>query len=173
LHLNETQGLSFGERHGGRSTRVESIQSEFAHASFDSYLSENILQAMWEKWVFIASLAGVTCLMRAAVGDVLAAGSVHWPIRIYEECEQIAADAGFPPGQSSRELSLRMLTTSGSKLTASMLRDIEGGGRTEVEQILGDLLSRRKSDSAEFSILGAALLHVRSYEKRRERELGD
>ena len=39
-----------------------------------SRLSTAILQEMWEKWVFIATIAGITCLMRATVGDIVAAG---------------------------------------------------------------------------------------------------
>jgi len=52
-----------------------------------------------------------------------------------------------------------------------MLRDIENRGRTEVDQILGDLLQRRNSTSAGPSILAMAHLHVKAYEERRKREL--
>ena len=38
-----------------------------------SQLSQSILQEMWDKWVFIAAAAGITCLMRAAVGDIVQA----------------------------------------------------------------------------------------------------
>jgi 2-dehydropantoate 2-reductase len=172
LHLNDSHGLSFGERSGGRSTRVDSIQSVFAGAAFDGRASNNILQAMWEKWVFIAAAAGITCLMRASVGDIGAAGGTQWSAQIYEECARIASDTGFAPGQPIRDLSLKTLTAAGSKLTASMLRDIEGGGRTEVDHILGDLLRRRKSDVAGVSILATAHVHVKAYEARRKRELG-
>jgi 2-dehydropantoate 2-reductase len=179
LHLNDSAGLTFGERNGGRSARVDSIQSVFRDAAFDSRASENILQAMWEKWVFIASAAGITCLMRSALGDIGAAGGTSWSVQIYEECARIAAEAGFAPSQPGRDVSLKTLTTPGSKLTASMLRDIEGGGRTEVDQILGDLLARRRSPTTrsntdpttDFSILAAAHLHVKAYEARRNREL--
>jgi 2-dehydropantoate 2-reductase len=168
IHLNELHGISFGERKGGRSARADAIQKAFSEAIFDCQVSENILQGMWEKWVFIASLAGITCLMRSAIGDIIAAGGAEWLARLYEECAQIATDAGFPPGQPSRDLSLRMMGSPGSKLTASMLRDMEGGGRTEVEQILGDLVRRRKTNTVSFSIL-----HVKAYETRRKRELGE
>jgi 2-dehydropantoate 2-reductase len=172
LHLNELHSISSGERKGGRSTRVDAIYKEISEAPFDFKVSENILQGMWEKWLFIATLAGVTCLMRAAIGDIIEAGGAEWPARLYEECVQIATEAGFPPAQPSRDVGLKMMSTPGSKLTASMLRDVEGGGRTEADQILGDLLSRRKSNPASFSILSAAYLHLKAYECRRIRELG-
>jgi 2-dehydropantoate 2-reductase len=52
-----------------------------------------------------------------------------------------------------------------------MLRDIESGGRTEADQILGDLLQRRKSKPTGQSILAVARLHVKAYDARRKREL--
>jgi 2-dehydropantoate 2-reductase len=79
-------------------------------------------------------------------------------------------DAGFPPAGPARQTVLTYLTTPGSLFSASMLRDIESRGRTEVDQILGDLLQRRKSSSTS-PILAMAHLHVKAYEARRKREL--
>jgi 2-dehydropantoate 2-reductase len=127
---------------------------------------------MWEKWIFIAAAAGITCLMRSAIGDIGAAGGADSAAQIYEECAQIAAENGFPPGEQARQAGLKSQTTPGSLLTASMLRDIESRGRTEVDQILGDLLRRRKTPISGLSILAMARLHVEAYEARRMRELG-
>lgn len=171
LHLNNTHGLTFGERSGRRSERAEAIQAQLAAAPFDARLSDNVLQSMWEKWAFIAAAAGITCLMRASVGDICEAGGVDLSAQIYDECAQIAAEAGHPPSPPVRERSLATITAAGSPLTASMLRDIESHGRTEVAQIFGDLLERRKSKSTGLSILTVAHLHVRAYEARRKREL--
>src|SRR5205823_5782471 len=74
LHLNDIHGISFGEREVSRSLRVERIAAEFSGARFDARLSEAVLHEMWEKWVFIAAGAGITCLMRATIGDIEAAG---------------------------------------------------------------------------------------------------
>ena len=43
-------------------------------AKFEAVSSEEIILVMWEKWVFLATLAGITCLTRSAVGDIVAAG---------------------------------------------------------------------------------------------------
>jgi 2-dehydropantoate 2-reductase len=58
-HLNQSHGLTFGERNGSRSDRVERIAKAMSQARFDSRLSTTILQDMWDKWVFLASLAGI------------------------------------------------------------------------------------------------------------------
>jgi 2-dehydropantoate 2-reductase len=171
LHLNNMHGLRFGERSGHRSPRVEAIAAQIEGAPFEGRRSEHILQAMWEKWTFIAAAAGITCLMRSAIGDICAAGGADSAAQIYEECAQIAAENGFPPGEQARQVSTKSQTTPGSLLTASMLRDIESHGRTEVDQILGDLLRRRKTPVSGLSILEIARLHVEAYEARRNREM--
>ena len=171
LHLNDMHGLTFGERSGRPSERAQAIQAQLAAAPFTVRLSDNILQSMWEKWTFIAAAAAVTCLMRAALGDIHAAGGADLSAQVYEECAQIATEAGYAPSAPMRERSLAMMTAAGSSLTASMLRDIESGGRTEADQILGDLLQRRKSKPTGQSILAVAHLHVKAYDARRKREL--
>ena len=171
LHLNNSHGLTLGERNGQRTERVEAVWAKIHGAPFDGRLSDRILQSMWEKWAFIAAAAGITCLMRASVGDIHAAGGADSAQQIYKECAQIAAEAGFPPSSQSQQVSLTTLTAAGSPLTASMLRDIESHGRTEVDQILGDLLRRRQAPATGQSLLTLAHMHVAAYEARRKREL--
>ncbi len=103
---------------------------------------------MWEKWVFIAAAASTTCLMRATIGDIMAAGARDIPAGLLQECGAIAAENGFAPREASIRIGLSVLTTPGSPFTASMLRDIEQGGRIEADHIVGDLLRRSSAASA-------------------------
>jgi 2-dehydropantoate 2-reductase len=170
IHLNDTHLLSFGERDGTRSERAAAIKTGFDGARFEARLSDSILQEMWEKWVFIATGAGITCLMRASIGDIVAAGGVDLTIALLDQCTAIAADQGFAPRAAAQERSRTMFTTPGSPLTASMLRDIEQCKRTEVEHVLGDLMRRGKAKST--PLLHTAYVHVAAYEARRAREAG-
>src|SRR6516225_3775086 len=95
-HVSDIQRLAFGERAGGRSPRVAALAAAMAGVKFEAVASEQILQVMWEKWVFLAPLAGITCLTRAAVGDIVAAGGADLAAALLEECRAIAAEAGYP-----------------------------------------------------------------------------
>jgi 2-dehydropantoate 2-reductase len=172
LHLSDTHSLSFGERDGSRSARVEAIASVLSGAGFDARLSEAILQEMWEKWVFIATGAGITCLMRAAIGDIVAAGAAELAMRLFEECAAIATTQGFPPRAEFLERTRPMFTAPGSLITASMLRDIERGAPIEADHILGDLLHRGSARDAG-SLLNIAFRHVKAYEARCARNQGE
>jgi len=169
VHLNEAHTLSYGERDGARSPRMERIADAFAGANFDARASDAILQEMWEKWVFIAAGAGLTCLMRATVGDIVAAGGADVAVGLLDECATIAEHAGVPIRPPAMERSRATFTAPGSTLAASMLRDVESGGRTEAHHVIGELL-RLARDPRDCPLLRIALVHLESYEARRARE---
>jgi 2-dehydropantoate 2-reductase len=173
LHLNDTHLLVFGARDGGAgrtAARNEAIATALIGANFDARLSGNIMQDMWEKWVFIASTAGINCLMRAAVGDILAAGGAELTAALLDECRGIAAGHGYPPSPASMERIRGMLFVPGSTFAASMLRDIEHGAPIEADHIIGDLLRRGEAKHCDGAVLRIVNAHLKSYEARRARE---
>jgi 2-dehydropantoate 2-reductase len=74
VQLADIQQLVYGERNGETTPRLEKLDVTLRGAGFDARLSSDIVQAMWEKWVQLASLGAVTCLMRGAIGEIVAAG---------------------------------------------------------------------------------------------------
>jgi 2-dehydropantoate 2-reductase len=167
VHLNDWHAMSFGELDGSRSPRTETIAAALLNAGFDARLADNIRQEMWEKWVFIATAAGITCLMRASVGEYVAGGAADLALGLLNECASIAAAQGFPLREPALERGRTALTAAGSPLKASMLRDIEGAKPVEGDQILGDLL-RRAAKPDDTSLLRIATLHVKAYEAGRK-----
>jgi 2-dehydropantoate 2-reductase len=167
--LGTFNSLAFGPRRGSQSD-IGDIAETLRVPGFDALLSADILHEMWEKWVFIAAAAATTCLMRATVGDILAADAQDIAVGSLQECAAIAAENGFAPREAARRAGLSVLTAPGSAFTASMLRDIEQGRRIEAGHIVGDLL-RRASKSVNTPLLATAHAHLRSYEARREREM--
>jgi 2-dehydropantoate 2-reductase len=163
VHLNELDNLTFGELDGSRSSRIEAIASDLSGAGFDARLSDGIQQDMWEKWVFIAAAAGITCLMRASIGEIVAAGAADLATGLLDECAAIATHRGFPPRPAFLQRARGALAASGSSIKASMLRDIENGFRIEGDHILGDLL-RRAAKPDDHALLRIAHAHVKAYE---------
>jgi 2-dehydropantoate 2-reductase len=172
VHLNENHDLTFGERDGEISDRVRAISHEFSGARFNSRASSDILLEMWEKWAFLATLAGSTCLMRATIGDIVAAlGGREFTLALFDECRSVAQVEGHTVGEASIKRAHTMLTTPGSSLTASMLRDIERNAPIEAEHILGDMLRRGTEHGLKLPHLALAFTHLKAYESRRERKL--
>jgi 2-dehydropantoate 2-reductase len=170
LHLNDLQILVYGELDGTRSARIEAIEEVFAGVQGDLRSTTTIVQELWEKWVMIASLAGITSLMRALIGDIERGGGAEIALALFAECAAVATTAGYPPRQALFDRARVTLTMAGSTLTASMMKDIERGARTEGDHIIGDLIARRAGPGHEMSVLDIVYAHLRTYENRRERE---
>jgi 2-dehydropantoate 2-reductase len=170
LHLNEMHQLSFGERDGSTSERAQAIAKEFSGVKFEARLSNAILHEMWEKWVFIATAASINCLMRAMVGDIMAAGGKDLTLALLAECDNIAKAHGFASTEANTKRAVSILTTPGSPFAASMLRDIENGARIEADHVVGDLVARGQAKNCKPPLLQIAYFHLKSYEARRARE---
>jgi len=167
-HLAPMQTLVFGARFDSQAQGAAEVARDLTNAGFDLQLSANIMQDMWDKWVFIASSAGITTLLRASIGDIVAAGGNVLSVALLEECIGIAARSGYPSSTHVRERTQGMLTAAGSPMTASMMRDMENGARTEASHIIGDLIAR--SDNAATPLLNTVLINLQAYQNRRNRE---
>ncbi|MPW17631.1 2-dehydropantoate 2-reductase [Paraburkholderia sp. CNPSo 3157] len=172
VHLNDMHSIGFGELGGGISERVRAIASTFEGAGFDSTAADNILQQMWEKWMFLATLAATTCLHRAAIGDILKTPDGRRVIEgMLSECKAVATANGYPLGETSNARAQTILFAEGSPLTASMLRDIEGQSRIEADHIVGDLIARGgDAQQGALSLLRVAYSHLKAYEARQARQ---
>lgn len=168
VQLQPMQSLAFGERAGGLSDRVRAIAETFS-AINGAAASEHVMQDMWEKWVFLASLAASTSLMRTSVGNILAApGGRDFLLGILDECSAIAADAGHMPGGPFFQRTRGLLTTEGSPMTASMFRDIKAGLPVEADHVIGDLIVRADAAKIPVPKLRTAYTHLKAYEKQRQ-----
>jgi 2-dehydropantoate 2-reductase len=178
VHLNSDHDLVFGDRGGGNrgggtSDRVREIAASMQGVKFKPRASGEIVQEMWEKWVFLATLAGSTCLMRAAIGDIVAApGGRDFVLSLLEECRAIAQANGHSPRDAHLGRYRAALTAEGSTLTASMLRDVEHNAPIEADHIIGDLIQRAGASSTtkpEVPLLHLVYAHLQAYEARRVR----
>jgi 2-dehydropantoate 2-reductase len=167
-HLNDIHRVIYGERDRSRSARVAALEQAMSPANFASRPSDDILLEMWEKWMMLAPLAGMTCLMRGSVGDIVAADDGKaLAEQMIAEVVAVATAAGHAPREKIVAEASARLTQPGSSFTASMLRDIERGGPTEGDHILGDLIARAARLGVATPLLTVARCHVQVYERRR------
>lgn len=169
VQLSELHKLIYGELDGKISDRMRRLDETMRDAGFYTQLSTNIVQAMWDKWVQLASLGLITCLMRGSIGEIVAApDGAAFCRNAVNECARIAAACGHSPDLSFLEKLSAMLSEPGSALTSSMYRDLEKGASVEVDTILGDLLDHGRSHSIASPLLEAGCLNLRVYQSKRE-----
>jgi 2-dehydropantoate 2-reductase len=167
LQLTKTQQLVYGERGGNTSPRMETLNQTMQGSKFEAKISQNIEQEMWEKWVMLSSLGAATCLLRGNIGEIQAiTGGAGVAMGILDECSAIAAACGHAPSDAFLTRAEKIMTAPGSTLTSSMYRDLMNKGRVEVDQILGDLLSRGRKLGLATPLVEAAYVNLRIYEAR-------
>jgi 2-dehydropantoate 2-reductase len=164
VQLAELAALAFGELDGSRPERIDRIEQSLSGAGFDATASQAILSAMWEKWVFLATTAGITCLMRGTVGEIVAAGGSTTTLALLDECAAIAATAGYAVLEKSMSELRTIVTTPQSRMGASMFRDMQQGLRIENDHVIGDLL-RRAPKPEDCRTLATVAAHLNVYER--------
>jgi 2-dehydropantoate 2-reductase len=167
-HHNRLSGIAFGDRQGGISERVRAIAAEFAGTKIDAPGSDNVALDMWEKFVMIATMAGMNCLMRGTIGEIVATeDGAALTLQLLAENQAVAVAAGHSPRPGYIEQTSKMFTEPGSPNNASMRHDLEHGSRTEADWILGDMRRRAIALGVATPLLRAAYAHLQVYENRR------
>ncbi len=172
--MNDLQRITYGVRphnNAGAKTVLDQLHTAYSATTVETRYPDDVRQDLWEKFVMLAALAGMTCLMRSATGDIMAAlGGAALTLRMLDECVSAARHAGQPPRPQALEAITKMLTQPGSTFTASMLRDLESGGRTEAAHIIGDMLARARAGGSEALLLQTAWVHLQARDARLQRE---
>ena len=167
VHYNRYDELMFGARAAAPGpVDADAVARVFAQAHFRSVHSTGIGQDMWEKFVFIATLAGMTCALRSDIGGIAATGpGVQLMRDALAECQAVAAANGHPVRPPAHKLAERAFTERGSAFAASMLRDLQAGHCTEAEHIVGDMAARAAAAGVAHPCLRMALCHLQVYEQ--------
>lgn len=167
-HLNALHRLFTGALTEPPPKCLPALAQRLSASGFEFVLSEHIEQAMWDKIVFLSVLAASTCTLRASIGDILGTlAGEDFITGLLAESAGVARACGHPVGEAQLAPYRRQLTDQGSGLMASMLRDVERGGATEADHILGDLVRRAQDLGVDVPLLRLAYSHLQAYELRR------
>lgn len=173
VQLHPVHRIVFGALPESRDaeTKLRELQELFRATPVDAVLAQDIQLELWEKFVGLATLAAMTCLMRASIGDILATDEgAAYLMQTFEACVRAAEAAGHAPREQGKARFLQMYQQRGSTMTASMLRDLEAGSRTEGGHIVADMLRRVEAAGADPAALRPAWIHLQSYENRKARD---
>jgi 2-dehydropantoate 2-reductase len=168
-HLGDWRWLTFGEQDGRMDGRAAALAEALGKTrGLEAEAVPDIQRRMWEKLVHLGTVAAGTVLMRASVGEIVRAGGRDFLLTLLERNAAIAAANGHVMTPAFMESYRAMFSDATSAYTASMLRDLEAGGRTEAEHILAWLLDAARQAGVPDDIHAMSVLHARAYDQRRE-----
>lgn len=167
-HLNTWNYITFGEQDGSMSPRVVGLKDVFDKTSVVAVAVPDIKHKMWEKVVHLATVAGMTCLMRASIGEIARTpdGSALL-IELLERNAAIAEREGFGVSEEFLGEYRELFRNTQSTYTASMLRDLEKGTMIEADHIIGFVLEKARAHEMDDSMHRLIFTHLKAYEQRR------
>jgi len=141
LHSGPAHQLVFGEMDGAVTPRAEAFLAACEAAGFETRLSESIQKDLWEKFVYLTALSGVTCATRSSIGPILAEPATR---ALFEAAITEAAAVGRALGAplSDGVVAERMAMADGLPpgVKSSMLNDLERGSRLELPWLSGGVV---------------------------------
>jgi 2-dehydropantoate 2-reductase len=156
---------------GARTPNQEALAKEFyglcQKTDFNAVYSDNIEQALWDKWTFLSTLAGMTTLCNGSIGEIVATPYGDALTKaMYAQCCAIAQAHGYAIAVAVQTKSIEMLTAVGSPMTASMLRDLNAGNKTEHAHILLEMIHKAQSKQLDCDLIKMAYTHIEVIQRR-------
>ena len=162
--ISQTGGhrrLIIGELDGELSSRVRALSEVLSGAGIDCLVSEDIVSELWRKFMFICPLSGLTSVVRAPIGVVLANAETRELYRKAVEEVHLAAwscEVNLPEDMIGEVMGFTESLHFDFK--SSMWRDLERGRLLELDALSGHVvhLSEEKEFPAPVNAFIASVL---------------
>ncbi|WP_017436071.1 2-dehydropantoate 2-reductase [Saccharococcus caldoxylosilyticus] len=167
VQTSASHDVRFGEWSGERTERVLALEQLFSGCKARFRLSEHIVIDMWNKYLFIATMSGVTTLFRAPIGPIRS-GEYGQEIvgGLLREIAAVMQAHGAPLTEEMIDQQLAQLNKIEATMKSSMQRDMEKGQLIEADHLQGYLLSLAKQYEIETPLLKVVYHNLEIYKKR-------
>jgi len=146
VHAGGEGTIVFGELAGGPTERTWRLAEVLQRAGIRHEVSTDMLRILWEKFLFIAGVGGVTALARSGIGPLLA--SAEGQRLLTASCAELGAVAraeGVQLGDEAVHRIFKQAASLAPQWQSSMARDLEVGRRLEVEALSGAVVRRGRT----------------------------
>jgi 2-dehydropantoate 2-reductase len=137
-HTGTMERFTIGEPSGGITPRVTALVEAAKRARLNAIASDDIRRAIWEKFIFLATFSGVAALSRQPKAAIFADPDLRL---LYSdalaEVIAVARASGISLPADHAETVLRFSEGLPDAMKPSLLHDLEGGNRLEVEFLSG------------------------------------
>jgi 2-dehydropantoate 2-reductase len=137
-HVGSMARLRVGAFEGRAEREAQAFVDACRSAEIDAELAADIGRAIWEKFVFLNALSGLTCLARQPLGVVRSDPDLRATFEAsMRETIAIAATKGFAFDDEFVVRQMRALDALPAEMRASMLGDLASGRRLEAPWLCG------------------------------------
>jgi len=133
--------IVLGEMEGGTSHRTEQLQSMLQNSGITAELHSDIQVALWQKFIAICGVNGITALTRLPIGEILACEETRNLLRdTMEEVEAVARASGATVPEGCVDQFIDFFSSQEPSLRGSMYYDLAAGRRLELDVLNGTVV---------------------------------
>jgi 2-dehydropantoate 2-reductase len=169
-HTGQTGDITFGEMDGRSTPRVGAIDASLRRAGVVTTVSEDITRALWEKFVFISAMAGMTGATRASMGEIFEQAESRQMFRsLMEEAVAVGRSRGVGlEGAVDRHLAYveERIRSDEYDMRASLYHDLAAGHRIELDALSGAVVRLGREAGVPTPLSAAIVALLRPYERR-------
>lgn len=167
-HVGAEPFVAFGELYGpSESPRLIMLRDEFKRAGVACEIPDDIRVAIWEKFIFIASISGVGAVTRRSIGEIRASADSR--AQLEEAIREMVAVAraqqvALPADVIAK--TVRYIESLPPAGTSSMQRDLLEGRPSELEAQNGAVVRLGRATGVKTPTHEAIYEELRPFEKR-------
>lgn len=140
-HTGGPRRVVFGELDGRSSRRAQTIRDAFAATGVPVELSDQILVALWEKYVLITAQGGMTALTRLPIGVIRQSpATMEMYLDVASEVAAVGRAHGVPLPQGERDRIRRAAEALDPGSFSSLYTDLTRGRRMELDALPGNVV---------------------------------
>lgn len=141
--IHQTGGprrIVFGCLGGGPGARGGEILDAMQRGGVSAHLSTDIRVELWNKFILICAVSGMTALTRRPLGELLGYdGTARMAREVMREVHQLALAMGIPLAPDADAANYRFMAQQHPSSKGSMCHDVESGRRLEIDALCGSV----------------------------------
>ena len=167
-HFNGWASITFGQQDNAQTPKVLAFRDAMVKAGIDGQIAPDIVRDLWMKLVQLGTMAVLTSLLRANIGEINRAPEGRSLfMTVLQTHADVAAREGYPPDGKFLQSLREIFSDPASMYEASLARDMEKGGPIEADHIIGFLLDRVRAHGLPDTIHLLSYTGAKAYEQRR------
>ena len=137
-HTGQMSRLQFGPVVSAQREKAQAFLDACKSAGIQAEIPDDIVKANWEKFVFLVALSSATAVARAPIGVVRSDPDLRWLFeQAMRETWRVGRARGVALADDFVEARMKFADGLHADMKASLLHDLENGGRLEAPWLCG------------------------------------
>jgi len=163
-HTGQMARIQFGPLMPSQKAMAEQFLEACRGAGIQAEIPADIVKASWEKFVFLVGVSSATALARAPLGVVRADPDLRWLFeQTMRETWKIGRARGIALADGFVDERLKFADTLHADMKASLLHDLEAGGKLEAPWLCGAVARMAREAGIEAPVNRAVYAALKPY----------